>query len=185
MKFVKAAALFAMLAWFPSLASAADHMATQQVPTGELQRYIYQAQYPQYCLAANQAARDMRAKSSTDPATMHAIMKANIPECANLQQAQNNLPVFTTAVFAAAAAALIAARHEPPAQAVTDATHARNWGNDLAKLTRNTQYGTPSMYRTNAGRIATDATALLAALNAAPAGDTLPAHVSNPNAYPR
>ncbi len=174
MNIVHRAVLAALAVLAPSVAVAYPFESTQKVPTGELQRYIWQARYPGFCLAADTAARNFRAKPVTDPATMHAIMKANIPECANTNYAQNNAGVFTTAVFGAAAAALIAARHEPASAAIADATHARNWGSDLAKMTRDNGQGTPSMYRTNAGRIATDARALLAAIQGAPAADYLP-----------
>jgi hypothetical protein len=186
MKSLRRAALAALAILTPSVAFAAYPFAsTQNVPTGELQRYIWQAQYPGFCLAAQTAARDFRAKPVTDPATMHAIMKANILECANTNYGQNHLYVFTTAVFAGAAAALIAARYEPPSAAIADATHARNWSNDLARMTRDNGQGTPSMYRTDAGRITTDAIALLAAIHGgAPAADAFPAHVSNPSMLP-
>jgi hypothetical protein len=186
MNILHRAALVALAILTPSVAFAAySFESTQKVPTGELQQYIWQARYPGFCMAAQTAARDFRAKPVTDPDTMHAIMKANIPECANTNYGQNNLPVFTTAIFAAAAAALIAARHEPASAAIADATHARNWGHDLAIMTRDNGQGTPSMYRTNAGRINTDAIALLAAINGgAPAADAFPAHVSNPRMLP-
>jgi hypothetical protein len=187
MNFMHRAALAALAVVTPSFALAAGYPyeSTQKVPTAELQRYIYQARYPGFCLSADTAARNMRAKPSTDPAAMHAIMTANIPECANTNFAQSNLPTFTTAIFGAAAAALIAARHEAGPAAIADATHARNWGADLAKMTRDNGEGTPSMYRTDAGRISRDAIALLAAIEAVPAAaDAFPAHVSHPKMLP-
>jgi hypothetical protein len=80
--------------------------------------------------------------------------------------------------------AKIAARHEPAPAAIADAKHARNWSDDLAKMTRDNGQGTPSTYRTNAGRINNDAIALLAAIKGAPAADAFPAHVSNASMLP-
>jgi hypothetical protein len=191
--FARSAALTALALLLPSIAAAAATpvSAPQQVTIGELQRYIYAPSYPTWCYQAGEAARKMRVKPSTDPATMHAIMSANILNCANTTYAQQHASLWNTAVFAASAAALIAARNEPPAQAYQDATHAKNWSADIAGFTRadagasGLNSSTPSMYRTNAGRINTDAVALLAAIQTAAASappstpapaDALPAH---------
>ena len=161
--------------------------APQSVTTKELQRYIYAPNYPVWCNTAGQAAREMRVKPTTDPKTMHGIMRANIVDCAGAPYAQQHPALWNTAVFAASAAALIAARHEAPAQAFQDATHAKNWSADIAGFTyadagaSGLNSSTPSMYRTNAGRINGDAVALLNAIQgqvpqlASPA-DSLPAH---------
>jgi hypothetical protein len=182
-------AILTIAALSPSLAVAAGMSAQQSVTTGELQRYIYQANYPTWCGAAGQAAREMRVKPTTDPKALHGVMKANIPQCANTPYAQQHPALWNTAVFAAAAAALLAARHEPAAEALRDATHAQNWSDDIVKYMRQPTgaAGTPSMYRTNAGRIHSDAVALIASLKTEAAGasapsDALPAHVSAPAA---
>ena len=182
----------AFLALLSAVARAATAVsAPQSVTTEELQRYIYQASYPTWCGAANQAAMEMRVKPTTDPKTLHGVMKANITECANTPYAQQRPALWNTAVFGAAAAALLAARHEPAAAAIQDATHAKNWSADIVKFTHTPgpahggpSGNTPSMYRTNAGRINSDATALLAGLqksgSAGSHGDGLPSHVSSP-----
>ncbi len=178
----------------PAVAIAASTVsASQSVTTDELQRFIYQADYPTWCGAAGAAAREMRAKPSTDPKTMHGIMKANIPECANTSYAQSHPALWTTAVFGAAAAALIAARHETGAQALEDAHHAKTWSGDLAgfvhtpgpaMMGRPGASTTPSMYRTNAGRINRDAIALISALKSSASApvpnDGLPEHATTP-----
>jgi len=172
----RSAAVAILAALVPSIAAAvAPISAPQQVATGELQRYIYAPSYPNWCMAAGEAARKMRVKPTTDPNTMHAIMNANVLQCANTPYARQHATLWNTAIFAASAAALIAARHEPPSQAFQDATHAKNWSATIAGFTRadagasGLNSGTPSMYRTNAGRINSDAIALLAAIQAATA----------------
>jgi hypothetical protein len=183
----------AVIGLLGSVAQAATAVsAPQSVTTQELQRYIYQANYPTWCGAASQAAREMRVKPTTDPKTLHGVMKANITECANTPYAQQRPALWNTAVFGAAAAALLAARHESAAAAIQDATHAKNWSADIVKFTHSPGPGnggpssnTPSMYRTNAGRIHNDANALLEALQKAGSGasnDGLPSHVSGPGA---
>jgi hypothetical protein len=149
----------------------------QSVPTTELQRYIYQAKYPIWCGNATMTANQMRAKPSTDPKFMHEVMKANIAECANTQFAQQNPAVWNTAVFAAAAAALIAARHEEPPQSIRDATHAKKWSKVLVNFVHQPGAAVPgpgnnipSMYRTDAGRMHNDAVALLGSLQTASTG---------------
>jgi len=190
MRFSTTLLLFAFLAVPVSALAATGASVPQSVPTAELQRYIYQANYPNWCGAAGQAVREMRVKPSTDPKVMHGIMKANITECANTPYAQQHAAVWNTAVFGAAAAALIAARHETGAAAIQDATHAKNWSEDIVKFTHQPGAGsggpsqyTPSMYRTNANRMHGDAVALLAALKSSSSGatpDALPAHVQGP-----
>ncbi len=146
--------------------------ATQSVTTGELQRYIYQANYPTWCSAAGDAARHMRANPTTDPARLHAVMNANIDQCANQPAGQRSAPLWNTAVFGAAAAALLAARHEPLPASLRDAKYAQKWSAMIADYqhqpgaTSGPGSYNPSMYRTNAGRINRDAVALIAALQA-------------------
>jgi hypothetical protein len=186
------AALAAFAALLPTLAVAASSIsAPQSVTTEELQRYIYQANYPTWCGAAGLAAREMRVKPTTDPKTLHGVMKANIAQCANTTYAQQHAALWNTAVFGAAAAALLAARHEPPAQALRDATQAKSWSADIVKFTHqpgaaNMGPGTntPSMYRTNAGRIHTDAVALINAIKASTSGGSTPAGTAPAHAAP-
>jgi hypothetical protein len=183
---VVAAALITLL---PSLGVAQTIVwAAHGVTAGELQKFIYSGIYPNWCGAAGQAAREMRVKPTTDPKVLHGIMKANITECANTSYAQQRAPLWNMAVFGAAAAALLAARHEPPGLALRDATHARNWSADIVKFTHNNPYAlrntnSPSMYRTGAYRMNQDAIALIAAINAsmaAPPSDALPEHETGP-----
>jgi len=193
----RAATVMACLSLLPSLALAvATVTAPHNVSTEELQRFIYRNTYPNWCGAAGMAAREMRVKPSTDPSVMHGIMRANINDCANQTYAQQHPGLWNTAVFAASAAALIAARHEAPAAALRDATHAKNWSADIVAYTRqqNTyrQSGSPSPYRTDAGRINRDATTLIGAIQTAMANapaaapvadatpDVLPTHAALP-----
>jgi hypothetical protein len=182
-------AVAALVMAIPSLTIAATFIsAPHGVSNEELQRFIYAPNYPNWCGASGQAAREMRVNPTTDPKTLHGIMRANIVDCANSSYAQSHQALWNTAVFGAAAAALLAARHEPPAPALRDATHAKNWGADLVKFTyqRGTYRasGQPSQYRTDAGRINRDAIALINAIVAhysgAPAPDSLPAHIKPP-----
>ena len=152
-------------------AAAALAAAPQDVSDGELQRFIYMAAYPIQCGAAGDAARDMRVNTTTDPVKLHAVMQANIDQCANTQWVQQRPAVWNTAVFSAASAALLAARHEDPGQALSDATNAQQWSAVIAGFTRQSGPGRPgpgmdmpSMYRTNAGRIYRDATSLIGTL---------------------
>lgn len=182
-------AVFIALAVIPA-AAAAQTSTPQDVTTGELQRYIYQASYPTWCGSSQQAAAQMRVKPTTDPAFLHSVMKANITQCANTSYAQNHAALWNTAVFSAASAALLAARHEPMPQAMVDAKHARNWSTDLAGFVHTTGPGVPgngpnvgSVYRTNATRIQSDADALIETYEASASTgspDQLPDHVGAP-----
>ncbi len=199
MRYLHRAAVAAFIGLIPSIALAVNSVsAPQSVTTDELQRFIYQADYPTWCGQSGQLARELRAKPTTDPKTMHAIMKANISECANTSFGQSHPALWTTAVFGAASAALLAARHETGAQALKDADHAKKWSNDLVNFVHtpgpgmmgrpgaNTQ---PSAYRTNAGRINRDADALIAALKGSASStapnDNLPEDVAAPHATPK
>ena len=197
MRFVQRAALAAVTALVPVAAWAVTPVtAPQSVTKDELQRFIYEPNYPTWCGDAGQAAREMRVKPTTDPKFLHGVMKANIPNCANTTYAQQHPALWTTAVFGAAAAALLAARHEGPPQALQDATHAKTWSQDLVNFQRTPGYmatgpgsaETPTMYRTNAGRINKDAVALISAIKAhqssaaAASPDALPEHASAPGA---
>lgn len=182
------------LAALPTLLAVNNiYNANQGVTNTELQRYIYTPNYPTWCGAAGEAAREMRVKPTTDPKTLHAVMKANITQCADTSWVQQRPAVWNTAVFSAAAAALLAARHEQPAHALRDATLAKNWTQDLVNFTHQPNasmpgpgMNLPSQYRTNAGRMNRDAVALISAVQASSAGttaasDALPEHVGAPS----
>src|ERR1700722_9945920 len=105
MRFVFRAALVACIGLVPSFALAVNAVsAPQSVTTDELQRFIYQANYPTWCGQSGQLARERRVKPTTDPKTMHAIMKANITECANTPYAQPHATPWTRAVCDASTA---------------------------------------------------------------------------------
>jgi hypothetical protein len=185
-------AILALAALPAMLAVNNMYNANQGVTNTELQRYIYAPNYPTWCGAAGMAAREMRVKPTTDPKVLHGVMKANIAECANTSWVQQHPSVWNTAVFSASAAALLAARHEQPAHALRDATLAKNWSADLVSFTHQPGAGQPgpgrnlpSAYRTNAGRINSDATTLIGAIQASAgntnaSSDSLPTHVGSP-----
>lgn len=188
-------AAFISLAAIPASVAAQTTSTPQDVTTVELQRYIYQASYPTWCGSSQQAAAQMRVKPSTDPVFLHSVMKANITQCANTPYAQNHAALWNTAVFSAAAAALLASRNEPLPQAMVDAKHARNWSSDIAGFVHTTGPGVPgngpnigSVYRTNAGRIQSDADALIetyeAQASTGSSPDQLPDHVGAPSPAP-
>ena len=113
----------------------------------------------------------MRVKPTTDPAALHKMIAAFI-KCAKSPYAANNGGLFNVAVFAGTAASLLAARHETGAAALADAQNALKGANLIEGYTRGTtaanrkapNQNTPSMLLTNAGRMATDARALIATL---------------------
>lgn len=153
--------------------------ANQQVSNGELLRFTYNRFFPIECGDASQAAADLRSKPKSDAATMHNMMHVYYG-CANSVFGKKHPSVYNNAMFGFAAAALLAARHEGPPLQLKDANYAREVSNNLVNFTWQAgagMYGsvqigngeTPSMLRTNAGRIHTDAKALIAALNAQPA----------------
>ena len=184
------------LAAAAALTTLAVAVPQQELTNGELQRFIYQPNYPTVCGAAAQAAREMRVKPTTEPAFLHRVMKANITECAATQWAEQHPPLWNTAVFGAAAAALLASRHEPPGEALRDARHAKDWAEDLMGYVHQPGAGMPgpgknipSMYRTDAGRIHRDALAIISSIQgsgeaASAGGDGLPRHLQGPGSTP-
>src|SRR5271166_5804651 len=134
---VTVAALAALAAFLPLATPAANSVmgAPQAMTSTQLLQYIYAAQYPQWCGAAGQWANKLRVKPVFDPKTMHAVMKATT-DCSNTQYAQMHAPVWNMAILGAASAALIAARHEPPEQAILDATRSQKWSSDIVNFRR-------------------------------------------------
>ena len=184
--FRAAGAVLAALLPLPALAVT---YAPHGVSNVELQRFVYSPNYPNWCGSAGMAAREMRVKPTTDPSALHGIMKAAIVDCAEGSYAQSHQALWNTAVFGGAAAALLAARNEPPALALRDALHAKNWSADIVKFIyqRRTARASnqPSQYRTDAYRINQDASALVEAILAQnpgliPAPDDLPKHPRSP-----
>ncbi|HMD01998.1 MAG TPA: hypothetical protein VKG44_03430 [Candidatus Baltobacteraceae bacterium] len=141
--------------------------ASQNVPTDELLRWVYQGQFPPECGAAQQVAANLRVKPTTDPGTMHKAMMEDIA-CGNSSFGQLHDGLATRALFGAAAAALLAARGEPMPAAARDAYFARDASRALVDYNRDVigPADSPSVNRTNAGRLNADAIALLAALRA-------------------
>jgi len=145
-------------------AIAPPYAAHQSVPDGELLRWIYTLTFPTQCPAAGQAVRNLRVKPTTSPTAMHATANAFL-ECAKTDWAKAHNGLYNMSVFGAAAAALIAARHEPPAAALNDAHFAKKVSAAVASYTSpNSNYINPSKFRTEANQINADATALIAAL---------------------
>jgi hypothetical protein len=168
---LRLAALAALAAALvPALAAALNNIysAQQGVTTGELQRFIYAPTFPMVCGDAAQVAAQMRVHPASDPKTMHHVMKV-YTACTKTRAAGSNSALWNTALFGAAAAALLAARHEPLPDSLTDAGYAKSWSEALVKFERGYNSNQPSYYRTGADRMHTDAVALIAAIKAAPA----------------
>jgi hypothetical protein len=146
--------------------------APQSIPDGELQRFIYNTQFPIACGKAQQASAKLRSRPSTAPADMHAAMEA-YKECFQSPTARNQAGLQNTSIYAYSAAALMAARHEPPPQSLTDAQMAAKGCGYVAGFTHETPYNirisdnSPSVYRTNCSRIYQDAKTLAAAIQSA------------------
>lgn len=175
------------------LLAATSVSAPQEVPNGELQKFIYLGTYPTWCGDARVATQKMRANPSTDPAFLQEIMVATIQKCANTSYVLQRPPLWNQAVFAGASAALLAARHESPADAERDAMHAKNWSAEIVAFVHKPGPGhpgpgqnIPSALRTDAGRINRDADALLAALKNVrhPSSDNLPSQIPVPHPTP-
>jgi hypothetical protein len=193
MKALAAALLVAFVSTQPLVAGAVAVVpAPQKVAVAELQRDVYSASYPVWCGAAQQAASAMRFKPTADSEALRGVMVANITGCATTAHAYQHPGLWGKALFSAAAAALLAARSEPPHRALQDATHAQSWAALVANFTFESRpNGQPSgddplRYRTDAGRIESDAEALIAALRAGGAAvpqppDDLPNQIPVPS----
>lgn len=185
-----------VLLMFPMLAFVTSVSPPQEVPNGELQRFIYMGRYPTWCGEAQVLVGKMRANPTTDPAFLHEVMVATIKNCANTQHALQNAPLWNQAVFAGASAALLAARHQSLSVALRDATYAKDWSAEVINFVHRPGPGRPgsgrnipSNFRTDAGRINRDADAMIAAIHQAsggtrPAPDTLPNEIPVPHPTP-
>jgi hypothetical protein len=140
---------------------------SQSISEGELQRMVTTGRYPIGCQDATLASKGLRAKPTTDPATLHGAVKA-FRACATGPYGAGSSALRNQANFNASAALLLAARHEADAAAMTDAQNARTLAQAIVEYRRPDNLRTPglnndpSAYRTDAGRIARDAAALLA-----------------------
>lgn len=144
---------------------------------GELQMFVWQSAFPVQCGSAQSSVREMRVDPTTDPTALHAMAQTFIA-CADTPYAANAGALFNASVFAGAAASLLAARHETGAAALGDAENALKGAQLIAGYTRGTNAHpgsskdayVPSMLVTDAGRIGTDAQAVIAALGGTGAG---------------
>jgi len=167
---IVAAFVFAL----PLGAAAYSAAANQQIPDSELGLFMTRIGFPMQCGDAAVMANKLRATktTSTDPKLMHQVMKTYYA-CATGPYGKYHPSLYNTATFGFAAAALMAARHEPAAQALQDAKLARESAQSVAAYMSSpnaNQSGpyssSPSVYRTNSNRIVSDATALTAYLKA-------------------
>lgn len=163
-----AAALSALLA---APASAMISNTGQGVPGDELLRFVYSRPFPIQCSDAGQAGRDLRANPSSDPAVLHAVMSVYL-SCANSPAGRHSAELYNNAMYGFAAAALLAARHESATAQSDDLRSAQTASRAIVEFYRSPrsfqgpQPVDPSIFRTNAGRIDADATALLTAIEA-------------------
>jgi hypothetical protein len=143
--------------------------AGQHVSDGELQRFIAKTRFPIGCQDAAVASNTLRAKPTTDPARLHDAA-TTYRACATGPYGTGASSLANQANFAAAAALLLASRYEPPAAARNDARAAGVLAQAIVDYRRPRSVATPalnddpSIYRTDAGRIARDAASLIAAL---------------------
>jgi len=166
-----------MPSFIPALALAAVVAAgtvPQHISPDELARLAYDARFPIGCGGATLAANGLRAKPTTDPARLREAAQA-FRDCATGPYGLGSNRIAIQSNFSAAAVLLIAARNEPPATARADAAEARALTQSIIAFRQPPgargplRDPDPSPLITDAGRINRDATALLAALNAAPA----------------
>jgi len=144
--------------------------ANQAISQGELQRFTSIGRYPLGCNDATLAANGLRAKPTTDPALLHEAARV-YRACATGDYGTGSSTLRNQANFNAAAALLLAARHEAATDALRDARASKALADVIAGYTHPRSVQTPalnddpSIYRTDAGRIARDAAALLEAMN--------------------
>ena len=140
--------------------------ATQHVSDGELQRFLWQVRFPSGCGDATVTAKTLRARPTTDPATLRAAA-ATYRACATGPYGVGSNPLANEANFASSAASLLAARHASPAAARADASAARDVSKIVVDYRRPSGPRGPnrgvdlSQFITDAGRINRDAVALL------------------------
>jgi hypothetical protein len=147
-------------------AVAASH-AAQSISDVELQRFIFGGRFPLGCSDATVAANAYRARATTDPLRLHDVAQT-YRACATGPYGLGSDAVRNHANFNAAAALLLAARYEAAPEATRDATAAQTLAREIAGYARPSGPRTPrydnnapSPYRTDAGRIARDAAAIL------------------------
>jgi hypothetical protein len=159
------------------MAPVAAVAAAQSLPDSQLEMFIRNTPFPVQCGEAQMASAQMRVKSTTDPATLHKMTQAYVA-CAKTPYAANNGALFNSAIFAATAASLLAARHQTGAAALADAQNALKGASLIQGYSRGTtphggaqaSQNTPSMLLTNAGRMGNDAKAIIASLQGTTAG---------------
>jgi hypothetical protein len=166
-RFARSFATVALVAAGVSTAS-----ATQRISDGELQRFIYQSRFPVQCGDAGISVTKMRLSPTTTPATLHGMIRTFV-DCAKGPWSKNDGALFNKSVFAGAAAALLAARHEHGVAATVDAHNAIQGAHLITSYqhgvapgrpSRGTNPYAPSPLITDANRIKSDAQALLATL---------------------
>ncbi len=151
------------------IVTAAGPPANQSIPEGELQRFTYVGRYPLGCQEATVTANQLRAKPTTDIARLHAAAQT-YHACATSAYGAGSSTLRNQAYFNTAAALLLAARNEAPGPAKIDATDARTLAQGIVDYRRPRSVSSPgldndpSVWRTDAGRIARDASALLASI---------------------
>ncbi len=159
--------LLSSLLLVTALATASVH-PNQRISDGELQRFTYAQRFPLGCQDATLTANRLRAKPTTDPSQLLEVANT-YRACANGPYGQGSNALANKANFAAAAALLLASRYDTPGNARDEAAAARALADAIADYRRPESVRTPafnndpSPYRTDAGRIARDAAALLAA----------------------
>jgi hypothetical protein len=166
-----------MPSFIPALALAvvvAAGPASQHISESELARLASSGKFPVACGDATLAANGLRVKPSIDPDRLRGAAQA-FRDCATGPYGLHSNRLALQSNFNAAAALLIAARHEAPASARADAAEARALTQSIIDFRQPAgargplRDPDPSPLITDAGRINRDATALLAGLNAAPA----------------
>jgi hypothetical protein len=143
--------------------------APQRIAESELQRFVDSGRFPVGCSEATLVSNQLRSSPTTDPSRLHDA--ANVfHACATGPYGANSDALHNQANFRASAALLLAARYEPPADSARDASAAKVLADRIAAYERPTGARTPrydnydpSPYRTDAGRIARDAAALISA----------------------
>jgi hypothetical protein len=140
--------------------------ANPSVGDGELQRFTWSGTFPAGCTDAREAGRELRAQPTTDAPRLHAAATAFLA-CADGPYGRT-YAVRNLGRFNAAAAYLLAARHEPSAAAQADAQKAHTLAGDVAAFRQpatatgnRMNQGQPSSLETDALRIQRDAAALL------------------------
>jgi hypothetical protein len=152
-----------------SLIAALAPAANQKIADSELQRFITQGRYPSGCSESTIAANTLKAKPTTDAAQLR-LAAGTFHACATSPYGVASFSLRNAANFSAAAALLLAARHDDPASARKEAESARTLAQSIVTFTNpsgasgKSRPPDPSPYITDAGRISRDADALIASL---------------------